>query len=55
MPIAIDEVTADVSEPQAGGASDDHAAPQPTPPSHQRRIREMFERVQQRAARVGAN
>lgn len=55
MPIAIDEVTADVSEPQPRGAADDHAAPPPTPPSAQRRIRDAFERLQQRAARVGAN
>jgi hypothetical protein len=55
MPIAIDEVTADVSEPQSRGAADDHAAPPPAPPSTQRRIRETFERLQQRAARVSAN
>ena len=56
MPIAIDEVTADVSEPQSRAAADDQAAgAQPTPPSKQRRIRETFERLQQRAARVCAN
>jgi hypothetical protein len=55
MPIAIDEVTADVSEPQSRGASDDHAAPQPAPPAAQRRIRETCELLQQRATRVCAN
>ena len=56
MPITIDEVTADVSEPQSrGGAGSQPAAAQPKSPSEQRRLQEMFERLQQRAARVCAN
>jgi hypothetical protein len=56
MPVTIDEVSADVAEPQnRGGGTTQSAEPQPGSPSEQRRQRELIERLAQRAARVCAN
>ena len=55
MPVTIDEVTADVSEPPSRGGSDQQQAEPPSPAAEQRRFREQLDRLQQRAARVRAN
>lgn len=55
MPVTIDEVTADVTPQDGRGAAVETPAPPLSSPSEQRRQRELFERMQQRAARVCAN
>jgi hypothetical protein len=55
MPITIDEVTADVSEPAARGSSEQQQTEQPSAATEQRRFREQLDRLQQRTARVRAN
>ncbi len=55
MPIAIDEVTAEVAAPEGRGQQAQHPDPQTASPAELRRQREQLERMQQRAARVCAD
>jgi hypothetical protein len=56
MPVAIDEVTAEVAPPDTRGQTDQAPNAQPaSSPQQERRQREQFERMQRRAKRVSAN
>jgi hypothetical protein len=55
MPVAIDEVTAEVAAPE-GRAQSAQGSDSPTAsPAELRRQREQFERIEKRAARVCAD
>jgi hypothetical protein len=55
MAVAIDEVTAEVSSPEGRAQTAPPADTKSPSASEQRRQREQFERMQQRAARVYAD
>ena len=56
MPVAIDEVTAEVAPPDTRGQADQAThAQSASSPQQERRQREQFERMQLRAKRVFAN
>jgi hypothetical protein len=54
MPVSVDEVTAEVA-PESRGQPAAQGQSQSATPSEQRRQREQFERMQQRAERVRAD
>lgn len=55
MPVTIDEVTAEVAPPAAAPPAAPGPDSQPPKPSQLRVLRQQFERMQQRAARVKAD
>lgn len=56
MAVTIDEVSAEVSAPEARGqAAQAGSNRQPPSPSEMRRQREQLERMQQRACRIAAD
>jgi len=56
MAVSIDEVTAEVSAPEARGqTAQGGSSPQSPSPSDLRRQREQLERMQQRACRIAAD
>jgi len=55
MSVAIEEVTAEVTAPESRGQQPQQPEPPTASPADVRRQRELFERMQQRAARLRAD